>query len=82
MAQTQVNQSYVKPTKTGHYWIGYYNPTTGLLNSLPEVVYVAFDVSFRRKKVNRVIGRFWQCNLEDITNAFWSDEITPPNFPK
>lgn len=66
------------PTKTGYYWFRHYSPTTGQYDTNPEVVYVVFGVTYRRKLVNRVCGRFWQCNLEEVINAQWSDEIVCP----
>jgi len=72
--------TYDKPKTTGNYWLQNYNPTTGLPDCSPEIVTVVFDYSFRRKKVTRVIAKFWQCNLDDVINAKWSDEIVPPKF--
>jgi len=72
--------TYNKPTQTGYYWMWSYNPTTGLPDSSPEIVLVAFDFSYRSKKVTRVIAKFWQCNLDDVINAKWSEVLTPPAF--
>lgn len=72
--------TYDKPTKTGYYWFQPYNPVNGLPDGNAEVVYVVFQVSYRRKLVDRVCGRFWQCNLDQVINAKWSDEIICPSF--
>ena len=69
-----------KPTKTGYYWLQYYNPVTGLPSENAEIVYVVFQVLYRRKLVDRVCGRFWQCNLEQVNDAKWSEEIICPSF--
>jgi hypothetical protein len=75
-----MSMTHNKPTQTGNYWIQHYNPTTGLPDCITEIVLVAFDYSYRRKKVTRVIAKFWQCNLEDVINAKWSEMIVPPDF--
>lgn len=68
------------PTETGYYWFQPYNPTTGLADGPLEIVYVAMQVMFRRKLTNRVIGKFWSCNLNEVINAKWSARIPEPTL--
>jgi hypothetical protein len=48
---------------------------------MPDIVLVVIGYLHRNKPINKVLGRFWNCKLEEIPeNAKWSAMIIPPNF--
>jgi hypothetical protein len=82
--QSQPKPVSAKPTQTGNYWLA--SPHTNLVTKeitwdMPDIVLVVIGYMHRNKPINKVLGRFWNCKLEEIPeNAKWSAMIIPPNF--
>lgn len=74
----------MKPTQTGNYWLAssHTNMVTKEITwDKPEIVMVVIGYLNRNKPINKVLGRFWNCKLDEIPeNAKWSAMIQQPNF--
>lgn len=60
-----------KPQTNGYYRVK-------IPNCNPEIVAVSFHVNWKRKYRNMVFSRFWNAELETMTDCQWSGPIQPP----